>query len=143
MIGAVDLGMARSVPLAASSYLHPLDKAENNDGRKRIVAQALALGYEEATMVEYGLTWDRDVDPFGHGRVKGIALPPAFSAANQRMFESFAGDLGESGFRDLMHGSSNGAITAFARSWTTEFRKAVSYPDAVSWFEVMREISWL
>ena len=125
--------MAPSTPLAASSYLHPLDKAENTDGRKRVVAQALAMGYEETTMVEYGLTWDRDVDPFGHGRIKGTALPPAFSAANQRVFESFAEHLGDSGYRDLMHGSSDGTVTAFARSWTTEFKRAVAYPDAVSW----------
>jgi hypothetical protein len=59
--------------LEASSYQSPYGGAAYAPLRKRIVETALSMGYDEATMVECGINWSDDHDPFQH--VKNSAYP--------------------------------------------------------------------
>jgi hypothetical protein len=62
--------------LAASSYLSPYSRAgapsthPNTDPYVELRSQALAkleaMGFDSATMVERGVVWAEDQDPFGH-----------------------------------------------------------------------------
>ena len=112
--------------LEASSYHAPGGGELYKPLRENIVHQALAQGYDEASMMEHGVSWADDQDPWGH--VKNAQFPNFVSACNFRLFESFEKHLKEK-FQDLMKASGLGVIV---KKTTLNIKRPVSYPDAVS-----------
>lgn len=62
-----------SSELEASSYQSPDGGAAYAPLRKKVIETVVAMGYDRATMVECGVNWSDDHDPFQH--VKNHAYP--------------------------------------------------------------------
>lgn len=112
--------------LDASSYHAPGGGKAYDSLRAAIVSQATAMGCDTATMTEHGVTWADDQDPFGH--IKFHAFPHFSAVTNVRLFESFEQQLGDK-CDDLLKARGIGVI---GKNLNVEFKRPVSYPDAVS-----------
>ncbi|KAH8898681.1 hypothetical protein GQ53DRAFT_358313 [Thozetella sp. PMI_491] len=112
-------------PLEASSYHHPNGGKLYSPLRAIVVRNAIEMGYDEATMVEHGISWADDQDPFGH--VLSAAYPHWAVLSGFRMFESFAEQLQDK-VEDLLNGRGIGVMT---KSYETELKRPVTYPDSV------------
>ena len=112
--------------LEASSYHAPGGGEAYKPLREAVVATATAMGYDTATMLEHGVVWADDQDPFAH--IKNHGYSPHISACNFRLFESFEEQLGDK-YEDLLKARGIGIII---RSFNLELRRPVSYPDSVS-----------
>ncbi|KAI0151794.1 hypothetical protein GGR57DRAFT_513749 [Xylariaceae sp. FL1272] len=93
--------------------------------REAIVNQALAQGYDNASMTEHGVDWAADQDPFGH--VTNARFPQFVSMCNLRVFETFQEHLKDK-FEDLMHARGVGCIVS---GTTLSIKRSVSYPDSI------------
>jgi hypothetical protein len=111
--------------LEASSYHAPGGGELYKPLREKIVKQALEQGYDETTMLEHGVTWADDQDPWGH--IMNAGYPHYVSACNFRLFESFEEHLKDK-FQDLMKVRGIGVIV---KSSTLDIKRPVSYPDSV------------
>ncbi|KAI0466984.1 hypothetical protein F4859DRAFT_526268 [Xylaria cf. heliscus] len=111
--------------LEASSYHAPGGGELYKPLRDKIVSQALAQGYDEATMMEHGVVWADDQDPFGH--IMNAGFPHYASACNFRLFESFEEHLKDK-FQDLMRARGIGVIV---KTSTLNIKRPVSYPDSI------------
>ncbi|KAH8157476.1 hypothetical protein CIB48_g10773 [Xylaria polymorpha] len=111
--------------LEASSYHAPGGGELYKPLREKIVTQALAQGYDEATMMEHGVVWADDQDPWGH--IMNAGFPHYSSACNFRLFESFEEHLKDK-FPDLMKARGIGVIV---KSSTINIKSPVSYPDSI------------
>ncbi|KAI1176065.1 hypothetical protein F4777DRAFT_548289 [Nemania sp. FL0916] len=111
--------------LEASSYHAPGGGELYKPLRERIVKQALAQGYDEATMMEHGVKWADDQDPWGH--IMNAGFPHYASAVGFRMFEGFEAQLKDK-FQDLMQARGIGVIV---KSSTLNIKRPVSYPDSI------------
>jgi len=90
---------------------------------------ATEMGYDVATMSEHGVVWADDQDPFGH--VSGGMFPHFGQVSNFRMFESFAEQLGQDKFQILLNGHRGKGIGVMTKSFETDIKRPVSYPDSV------------
>lgn len=111
--------------LEASSYHAPGGGELYKPLREKIVSEALAQGYDEATMMEHGVVWADDQDPWGH--IMNAGFPHYTSACNFRLFESFEEHLKDK-FQDLMKVRGIGVIV---KTTTLDIKRPVSYPDSV------------
>ena len=113
--------------LRASSYHDPDNRDAYEGARKLIIDRATSLGYERSTMIEHGITWADDLDPFGH--VKSAAFTSMFAISGVRVFESFSSNLG-SKFEGFMKARD---VSAVAREFTINLKRPVTYPDSVGY----------
>lgn len=111
--------------LEASSYHAPGGGDLYKPLREKLVSQALAQGYDEPTMMEHGVVWADDQDPWGH--IMNAGFPHYASACNFRLFESFEEHLKDK-FQDLMKVRGIGVIV---KTSTLDIKRPVSYPDSV------------
>ncbi|KAI1256612.1 hypothetical protein MGN70_001736 [Eutypa lata] len=111
--------------LEASSYHAPGGGELYKPLREKIVKQAIEQGYDEATMMEHGVVWADDQDPWGH--IMNAGFPHYASACNFRLFESFEEHLKDK-FQDLMKVRGIGVIV---KSSTIDIKRPVSYPDSI------------
>ncbi|KAH8645582.1 hypothetical protein BGZ60DRAFT_392540 [Tricladium varicosporioides] len=111
--------------LEASSYQGPDRGLAYEFLRKNVVETALAMGYDKQTMVECGVSWSDDHDPFKH--VKNAAYPHYVNQCNFRVFESFEEQLGER-FEDLMNTRHIGVMV---KTYTINLKRPVKYPDSL------------
>ncbi|KAI0450514.1 hypothetical protein F5B21DRAFT_428291 [Xylaria acuta] len=111
--------------LEASSYHAPGGGELYKPLREKLVNQALAQGYDEATMMEHGVVWADDQDPWGH--IMNAGFPHYVSACNFRLFESFEEHLKDK-FQDLMKARGIGVIV---KASTLNIKRPVSYPDSI------------
>lgn len=112
--------------LEASSYHSPGGGELYKPLREKIVSEALEQGYDEASMIEHGVVWADDQDPWGH--IMNARFPHYTSACNFRLFESFEEHLKDK-FQDLMKVRGIGVIV---KSSTLNIKRPVTYPDSVS-----------
>ncbi|KAB5518908.1 hypothetical protein GE09DRAFT_1259071 [Coniochaeta sp. 2T2.1] len=112
--------------LEASSYHAPGGGELHKPLREKIVSQALAQGYDQPSMMEHGVSWADDQDPWGH--IKNAQFPHFISACNFRLFESFEEHLKDK-FQDLMKAR---GVDVIVKNTTLTINRPVSYPDAVS-----------
>ncbi|KAI0189895.1 hypothetical protein F4808DRAFT_31841 [Astrocystis sublimbata] len=112
--------------LEASSYHAPGGGELYKPLRAAIVELALAQGYDGPTMMEHGVVWADDQDPWGH--IMNAGFPHYVSACNFRLFESFEAHLKKDKFMDLMQVRGIGVIV---KSTTLDIKRPVSYPDSI------------
>jgi acyl-CoA thioesterase FadM len=128
-----------STRLEASAYHSPIAGSQWQPLRDAVIKQALAMGFEEETMMERGVHWYDDQDPFGH--IANPAYGNFASAQGVRIFESFEAQLGKEKMESLMSGKGIGVVLG---DYNCRFRRPVSYPDSVSlFFEVCLACGWL
>jgi len=113
--------------LEASSYHAPGGGEVYRPLREAIVQQALAMGYDEPSMLEHAVTWADDQDPWGH--IANASFPHYTSACNFRLFESFEEHLKADAFADLMAPRRIGVVV---KTTTLDIKRPVTYPDSVS-----------
>jgi hypothetical protein len=101
--------------------------------RTAVLALALSLGYDPATMVERGVVWAEDQDPFGH--VTNTAFPRFFSACNYRVVEGFGRFVGRERGDDMRKGR---GVCPLVKGYGFDIVKPVEYPDSVSFVSVWR-----
>ncbi|KAI0022807.1 hypothetical protein F4780DRAFT_731613 [Xylariomycetidae sp. FL0641] len=111
--------------LEGSSYHSPGGGELYKPLREKIVQLALAQGYDEPSMLEHGVVWADDQDPWGH--IMNARFPHYASACNFRLFESFEAQLKDK-FQDLMKVRGIGVIV---KTSTLVIKRPVSYPDSI------------
>jgi hypothetical protein len=133
--------MANTIPkrsrLDESAYHSPYSLAgapsphPNNDVYAPLRAKALAtleaMGYDPTTMVERGVLWAEDQDPFNH--VMHSQYMHFFGTAFHRVMESYDQWLNEEEYAALFAGK--GVIPVISR-YTMDIKRPVTYPDSVS-----------
>lgn len=122
--------------LADSAYLSPYSQEgaprPHPNGnpyaplRARALATLEALGYDPSTMVERGVVWAEDQDPFGH--VMHSQYVHFLGACSHRFMESFNEFLSEEEYEDMIHGRT---VVPVVRKYELEIRRQVKYPDSV------------
>ena len=115
-----------TTPLEASSYLQPGGGEAYAPLRRKVMETATAMGYDPVTMVECGIKWAEDQDPFGH--VGNSIYPHYMALSNLRVFESFAEYLGDNRFMDPMKERGIGPLV---KTYTLDLKRPTSYPDSV------------
>ncbi|KFY01096.1 hypothetical protein O988_02917 [Pseudogymnoascus sp. VKM F-3808] len=111
--------------LAASSYHAPGGGELYAPLREKVIATAVAMGYDRETMVEYGVNWSDDHDPFGH--VKNHAYPSLMTMCNMRVIFSFEPYLKEK-YADFMNAKTIGCLV---KSTTLDLKRPVTFPDSL------------
>ncbi|KAF7908495.1 uncharacterized protein EAF01_004250 [Botrytis porri] len=111
--------------LEASSYQSPDGGPAYSLLRKKVVDMAIAMGYDASTMVECGVNWSDDHDPFKH--VKNHAYPHYVNQCNFRVFQSFEAQLGER-FQDLLDTQHIGVVV---KTYTIDLKRVVKFPDSL------------
>lgn len=112
-------------PLEASSYSHPIAGSAYTLLREEIVKTATLMGYDYDSLTEIGIDWSLDQDSNNH--VTNSAYPRYVSAGNLRLFESFAGVMGDK-YADMLKGRGIGPVL---KGYTMDLKRPASYPDAV------------
>ncbi|KAI0014618.1 hypothetical protein F4780DRAFT_774093 [Xylariomycetidae sp. FL0641] len=122
--------------LAQSAYLSPYANAgapsphPNTDPWAPRRAQALAtleaMGFEPDTMVERGIVWAEDQDPFGH--VMNSQYMHFINTNFHRMMEFFSETLSEKEYDDMLHGRT---ITPVIHKYELNIRRQVQFPDSL------------
>ena len=112
--------------LEGSSYFLPGGGELYRPLREKVVKQMTDMGFDPATMLEHGVIWADDQDPFGH--MANAQFSHYTSAANFRLFESFEAQLGEK-YEDLFKARGIGVIT---KAIAADIKRPVTYPDCVS-----------
>ena len=120
--------------LTASSYFSPYSRSgapEHRDAYGDLRSKALttleAMGFEPQTMVERGVTWAEDQDPFGH--VMQSQYMHFFGLCWQRVMESYEEYLGTEAYRDLLRGKT---VIPVINKYEIHLKRQVKYPDSVS-----------
>ncbi|KAK7935166.1 hypothetical protein PG985_000661 [Apiospora marii] len=123
--------------LAQSSYLSPYSRAGapadhtgDSDPYKPLRAQALAtleaMGYDTATMVERGVVWAEDQDPFGH--VMQSQFMHFLGTCFHRVMESYDEHLTTQEYDDMVHART---VVPVVRKYELDLRRQVKYPDSL------------
>ena len=86
------------------------------------------MGYEYDSLTEIAVDWSSDQDPNNH--VSNQTYPRYASTGNVRLFESFAGVMGDK-FADMLSGKGIGPML---KGYTMDLKKPTAYPDAVRVF---------
>lgn len=124
--------------LADSAYNSPYGSAgapsphpNSGDPYASLRAKALAtlesMGYEPETMVERGVLWAEDQDPFGH--VMQSQYMQFLGTCFHRVMESHADYLSEEEYNGMITGKT---IVPMVRKYELAIMRQVKYPDAVS-----------
>ncbi|CAJ2509505.1 Uu.00g145310.m01.CDS01 [Anthostomella pinea] len=131
-----DSSNASSSRLAASSYNSPYSRAgapsphPNTDPYAKLRAQALttleAMGYDPKTMVEHGVVWAEDQDPFGH--VMHSQYMHFIGSCLYRLMESYDQFLSTAECDDMLQGKS---VISAVRKYELSIRRQVQYPDSL------------
>jgi len=111
--------------LEASSYQTPGGGDLYTPLREKVIATAIAMGYDRETMVECGVTWSDDHDPFQH--VKNHAYPHYITICNMRVLYSFEKQLKDR-FKDFMNTRHIGSVV---KSLTLNLIRPVKFPDSL------------
>jgi hypothetical protein len=126
----------RSSRLADSAYNSPYTRAgaptphPNKDLYAPLRAKALAtleaMGYDPQTMVERGIVWAEDQDPFGH--VMQSQYMTFLGTCFHRVMESYDEFLSENEYNDMILAKT---VVPVVRRYELDIRRQVTYPDAV------------
>ncbi|KAH0438703.1 hypothetical protein CcaCcLH18_03135 [Colletotrichum camelliae] len=111
--------------LEASSYHAPGGGAAYQPLRESLIKNILEQGYDEATMIEHGVVWADDQDPFGH--IMNAGFSHFASSCNFRVFESFEAQLGDK-INDFINAKGIGVMV---KQFTVDIKRPVSYPDSI------------
>lgn len=115
-----------SSALESSSYQSPDGGSSYAPLRERVVETATAMGYDAATMVECGVSWSDDHDPFQ--RVKNAAYVHYVNQCKFREFQSFEPYLGKENFQDMLNLKRIGPVV---KGYTVDLKSPVKFPDSV------------
>jgi hypothetical protein len=123
--------------LAESAYTSPYSRVgaptphPNTDPYVPLRATALstleAMGYDPETMVERGVLWAEDQDPFGH--MMHAKYMQFLGNCFHRVMESFGGYLSQEEYNAMILGKT---VIPVVRKYELNIRKEVKYPDSVS-----------
>lgn len=126
--------------LRGSDYMSPYFRAGapecshivvQNDTYAELRSQALktleAMGYEPQTMVERGVTWAEDQDPFGH--VMHSQYSQYFGNCWQRVMESYGEYLSEDDYQGMISAKT---VIPVVNKYELRIKRQVKYPDSVS-----------
>lgn len=94
--------------------------------RARALATLEAMGYDPSTMVERGVVWAEDQDPFGH--VMNSQYSHFLSTCFHRVMESYDEFLSEQEYDDMIHGRT---VIPAMHKYELEFKRQVVYPDSL------------
>lgn len=119
-----------SSALESSSYQSPDGGSAYAPLRKKIIDSAIAMGYDAATMVECGVSWSDDHDPFQH--VKNAAYVHYVNQCKFREFQSFEPFLGKERFQDMLNLRRVGPVV---KGYTIDLKRPVKFPDSVCGLE--------
>ncbi|KAJ4345352.1 uncharacterized protein N0V89_011482 [Didymosphaeria variabile] len=122
--------------LAESAYNSPYARASaptphpNTDPYAPLRAKALAtleaMGYDPQTMVERGVFWAEDQDPFGH--VMQSQYMTFLGACFHRVMESYDEFLNEKEYNDMIIAKT---VIPVVRRYELDIRRQVKYPDSL------------
>lgn len=122
--------------LAESSYNSPYSHAgapvphPNTDPYAALRGRALstleAMGFDPKTMVERGVLWAEDQDPFGH--VMQSQYMHFLGTCFHRVMESYDEFLSQQEYDDMIHAKS---VVPAIRKYDLDIRRQVKYPDSV------------
>ncbi|KAJ8118008.1 hypothetical protein ONZ43_g4082 [Nemania bipapillata] len=125
-----------SSSLAESAYDSPYSRSgapaphPNGDPYAPLRAKALsileAMGYDPETMIERGVLWADDQDPFGH--VKQSKFMHFLGLGFHRTMESCHGFLTDQEYDDMTHGKT---VIPAIRRVELDIRRQVKYPDSL------------
>lgn len=128
---------ASSAHLASSAYNSPYSRSgapgphPNTDPYAELRARALStletMGYDPKTMVERGVLWAEDQDPFGH--VMHSQYMVFLGTCFHRVMESYDEFLSEAEYNDMVARKS---VLTVLRKYELDIRRQVKYPDSVS-----------
>jgi hypothetical protein len=123
--------------LAESAYNSPYARAgaptphPNSDPYASLRSKALAtlesMGYDPQTMVERGIVWAEDQDPFGH--VMQSQYMTFLGTCFHRVMESYDAFLSDVEYNDMIQAKS---VIPVVRKYELDIRRQVKYPDTVS-----------
>ncbi|PVH96305.1 hypothetical protein DM02DRAFT_720419 [Periconia macrospinosa] len=128
--------------LAESSYNSPYSRSgapsphPNTDPYAPLRAKALstleAMGYDPKTMVERGVLWAEDQDPFGH--VMQSRFMQYLGICFHRVMESYDEFLSEEEYNGM---NTAKTVVPVVRKYELEIRRPVIYPDTliVAWLQ--------
>ncbi|TEY82973.1 hypothetical protein BOTCAL_0026g00370 [Botryotinia calthae] len=111
--------------LESSSYQSPDGGSAYAPLRKKAIEEAVAMGYNPATMVECGVTWSDDHDPFQH--VKNASYVHYANQCGFREIQSFEPYLGKENFQDILKVRGIGPVV---KNYTTDFKRPAKFPDS-------------
>jgi hypothetical protein len=111
--------------LEASSYQSPDLDGPFHHLRQKVVQAMVDQGIERSTLVEHGVSWAEDQDPFGH--VMGQTYPHVISKTFTRLLESFQEVLKDK-FSELVAGR---GISVMTNRCNLTAIQMVKYPDLV------------
>ena len=94
--------------------------------RAKAISTLEAMGYDPHTMVERGVLWAEDQDPFGH--VKQSRFMHFLGIGFHRTMESYGEYLSEDEYEDMIHAKS---VIPVVRKYELVIRRQVKYPDSV------------
>jgi len=97
--------------------------------RRRALSTLEAMGYDPATMVERGVLWAEDQDPFGH--VMQSQYMHFLGTCFHRVMESYDEFLSSQEYTDMISGKT---VIPTARKFDLDVRRQVKYPDSVRVF---------
>ena len=85
------------------------------------------MGYDPTTMVERGVAWAEDQDPFGH--VMHSQYMHFLGMCFHRVMESYDEFLSEAEYNDMILAKSTAPVI---RNYALDIVRQVKYPDSVS-----------
>jgi acyl-CoA thioesterase FadM len=123
--------------LAESAYNSPYARMgaptphPNSDPYAPLRSKALitleSMGYDPQTMVERGVFWAEDQDPFGH--VMQSQFMQFLGTCFHRVMESYDEFLSDAEYNDMVLAKT---VIPVVRKYELSIRRQVMYPDAVS-----------
>ena len=134
--------------LAESAYISPYSHSgapgphPNTDPYAPLRESALttlnAMGYDPETMVERGVLWAEDQDPYGH--VMHSQFMSYLGSCFYRVMESYAEFLDEEEYEGMVQGKTT---VPAVRKYELDIRRQVKYPDTVGFRKFFRPIEYM
>ncbi|KAI1359937.1 hypothetical protein F5Y08DRAFT_349184 [Xylaria arbuscula] len=125
-----------SLRLAQSAYNSPYSRAgaptphPNSDPysalRSRALATLEAMGYDPKTMVEHGVVWAEDQDPYGH--VMHSQYMHWAGSCLYRIMEGYDEWLSKQECDDIIQGKN---VIIVVKKYELDIRRQVKYPDSI------------
>ncbi|KAI9704559.1 MAG: hypothetical protein M1820_005472 [Bogoriella megaspora] len=126
----------RKSRLADSAYYSPYSQAgapaAHPNGnpyaplRARALATLEAMGYDPKTMVERGVVWAEDQDPFGH--VMHSQYMHFLGTCFHRVMESYDEYLTEQEYDDMIHARK---VVPVIKKYELDIKRQVKFPDSL------------
>lgn len=132
--------------LQASEYLSPYFRTgapgiapSGRDGYADLRAKGIttleSMGFESQTMVERGVTWAEDQDPFGH--VMHSQFVHFFGLCWQRVMESYGEFLSDQDYGDMITAKT---VIPVVSEYKIQIKRQVRYPDSVRFIRKCEEL---